>query len=71
MTDSTNDPGFRVTLKDVYNDVQDLKKIVAERLPDDMPARVRRLEVQMGAQWVIVSIVIATVGALVSQALTQ
>lgn len=65
-----NEPGFRVTLKDVYNDVQSIKTLIAERLPEDVQSRLRKVEIQVGAQWVVVGIVVAVLGALVTRALT-
>ncbi len=62
MTDPT-EPGFKVTIRDVYDDVQELKQIVAERLPEDVNSRLRKAEAQIAAQWVVVSIVIVGLGA--------
>jgi TRAP-type mannitol/chloroaromatic compound transport system permease large subunit len=68
MTDQSNDPGFKVTLKDVYTDVQELKELVATRLPEDVQTRLRKVESQIAAQWVVVGIVIAAIGGLVAKA---
>lgn len=64
------EPGFRVTLKDVYNDVQAIKRLIGERLPEDLGPRLRKVEIQIAAQWVVVGIVIVALGALASRALT-
>lgn len=71
-----NDAGYRVTLKDVDTKVDtfaretrdDLQKIL-DRLPEDAHARIRRLEAQMAAQWVVVGIVIVGLGSLLARSL--
>lgn len=69
MTDET--PGFRVTLKDVYEELQEVKTTLANRLPDDVDSRLRRVENQIAAQWVVVGIVVVALGALLTRTLTQ
>lgn len=67
MSDApSGDPGFKVTVKDVYLSVQE----ILERLPDDAHARLRRVEVQVAAQWVVIGIVIVGLGALLAKSLT-
>lgn len=76
MSDSTPD-GYRVTLKDVDEKVNKLAAEnregmakILERLPDDAQARLRKVEIQMAAQWVVFGLVIVAVGSLSVQALT-
>lgn len=69
-TPESPEPGFKVTIKDVWSDVQELKRIVAERLPEDGQARLRKLEIQVGSQWVVIGIVIVGLGAAVVKAFT-
>lgn len=64
------EPAFRVTLKEVFNDVQEIKRLVSERLPEDLGTRLRKVEIQIAAQWVVVGIVIVALGAIASRALT-
>lgn len=66
MDNSPQDPGFKVTVKDVYLEVQK----ILERLPDDAHARLRRVEAQVAAQWVVVGIVIVALGALFTRFVT-
>jgi hypothetical protein len=56
------DPGFRVTIKDVYMEVRALKDIIDGRL--------RKVEAQIAAQWVVVGIIIVAVGALAVRGIT-
>lgn len=78
MSDPTSEiPGYRVTIKDVDVKVDALaeanRKGIAEilaRLPDDAQARLRKVEIQIGAQWVVFGLIIAAVGTLIAQALT-
>lgn len=56
------DPGFRVTIKDVYNAV--------ERLTEKVDGRLSKLEAQVAAQWVVVGIVVVGLGALLARTLT-
>lgn len=58
----SDEPGFRVTLKDVYDEVKALR--------GDWDARIRKIEVQIGAQWVVIGIVIMGIGALFVKGLT-
>lgn len=69
MTDvnDPSDPGFKVTVKDVYNDVQK----ILERLPDDLHNRMRKVEVQIAAQWVVVGLVVVGLGGLITRAFTS
>lgn len=57
------EPGFKVTVKDVYNEVRDIKTLLDGRL--------RKVEMQIAAQWVVISIVIVGLGAMVAQTLTH
>lgn len=57
------EPGFRVTLKDVYDEVKALR--------GDWDARIRKIEVQIGAQWVVIGIVIVALGAAFTKMLTS
>lgn len=52
-------PGFKITLKDVYDEVKGLRS--------DWDMRIRKLEVQIAAQWVIIGIVIAGVTSAFAQ----
>lgn len=67
MDSPQQDPGFKVTVKDVYLEVQK----ILERLPDDAHARLRRVESQIAAQWVVIGIVIVGIGAVIARVLTQ
>ena len=49
-------PGFRVTLKDVYDEVKALR--------GDLDTRIRKIEVQIGAQWIVIGIVVAGITAM-------
>lgn len=77
MSDPTSEiPGYRVTLKDVDKKVDDLATetrkgmaAILERLPDDAHARLRKVEIQVGAQWVVIGLVIAVITALVVRAI--
>ena len=60
MTTPPEEPGFRVTLKDVYVEVQGIKSILDERL--------RKIEQQVAAQWVVVGIVIVALGGITIKA---
>lgn len=53
---SDDQPGFRVTLKDVYDEVKALR--------GDWDARIRKIEVQIGAQWIVIGIVVAGITAM-------
>lgn len=61
MTDST-DPGFRVTLKDVYQKL--------ELIEDAIDSRLRKVEIQVAAQWVVVGLVVVGLGGLITRAFT-
>lgn len=50
------DPGFKVTIRDVYDELKSLRAILDDRL--------RKIEVQIAAQWVVVGIVIVGLGAM-------
>lgn len=54
--------GFRVTIKDVYLEVRALKDIIDGRL--------RKVEAQVSAQWVVVGIIIVGLGGLFAQAIS-
>jgi len=54
--------GFRVTIKDVYLEVRSLKDIIDGRL--------RKVEAQIAAQWVVVGIIIVAVGGLAVRGIT-
>lgn len=77
MSDPTSEiPGYRVTIKDVDKKVDDLaienRKGIAEilaRLPDDAHARLRKVEIQIAAQWVVFGLIIAAVGVLIADAI--
>lgn len=56
------DPGFRVTIKDVYQEVRALR--------DTLDGRLSRVEAQIAAQWVVVGIVVVGLGALLARTLT-
>lgn len=56
------DPGFRVTLKDVWNKLEAIEQSIDDRL--------RKVEIQVGAQWVVVGIVTVGLGALITRAFT-
>lgn len=56
-----NGPGFRVTLKDVYTKLEQIESSINDRL--------RKVEVQIAAQWVVVGIVIVGLGALLARTL--
>jgi hypothetical protein len=56
------EPGFRVTIKDVYMEVRALKDIIDGRL--------RKVEAQIAAQWVVVGIIIVAVGTLAVRGIT-
>ena len=61
MNDS--DPGFRVTLKDVYTKLGHIEVSINERL--------RKVEVQIAAQWVVVGIVIVGLGTLLARTISN
>lgn len=56
------DPGFRVTLKDVYSEVRSLRDVLDNRL--------RKIESQIAAQWVVVGIIIVGLGAMLARSFT-
>jgi len=58
-----DEPGFKVTLKDVYDEVKALR--------GDWDARIRKIEVQIGAQWVVIGIVIVALGAAAAKIFTS
>ena len=62
MTEPHDDPGFRVTIKDVYQEVRALR--------DTLDGRLSRVEAQIAAQWVVVGIVVVALGALLARTLT-
>lgn len=64
---SADNPGYRVTLKDVDQKVNQ----ILERLPDDAHQRLRKLESQAAAQWVVVGIIVVGLGALLARVLTS
>lgn len=53
--------GFTITAKDIYDEVKAL------RTESDL--RIRKIEAQLAAQWVVISILTVGVGAAVSQVL--
>jgi hypothetical protein len=63
MSIEENDPGFKVTIKDVYLEVRDLRATLDSRLS--------RVESQIAAQWVVVGIVIVALGAVFARTLTS
>lgn len=65
------EPAFRVTLKDVYLDVQSIKKLIGERLPEDIGPRLRKVENQIAAQWVVVGIIVVGLGAMLARTFTS
>lgn len=62
MAEPHDDPGFRVTIKDVYQEVRALR--------DTLDGRLSRVEAQIAAQWVVVGIVVVALGALLARTLT-
>jgi hypothetical protein len=62
MTGDPSEPGFRVTLKDVWEKLDKIEGAIDDRL--------RKVEIQVGAQWVVVGIVTVGLGALVARAFT-
>ena len=77
MTDSPQDAGYRVTLRDVDKKVDELAKEsrkgiedILARLPDDAHVRFRRLEAAVASQWVVIGIVVVGLGALLARSLT-
>ena len=77
MTDSPQDSGYRVTLRDVDKKVDELAKEsrkgiedILARLPDDAHVRFRRLEAAVASQWVVIGIVVVGLGALLARSLT-
>ena len=56
------DPGFKVTIKDVWLEVRGLKEVLDGRL--------RKVEAQIAAQWVVVGIIIVAVGTLAVRGIT-
>lgn len=62
MTEPHDDPGFRVTIKDVY--------FAVEKLAEKLDGRLSSLERQVAAQWVVVGIVIVSLGAVLTRTLT-
>lgn len=66
-SEPADNPGYRVTLKDVDEKVNQ----ILARLPDDAHVRLRKLEAQVAAQWVVVGIVILALGGLFSASLTN
>lgn len=69
MSDDVEDPGFKVTIKDVY--------IAVGKLGDKVDAKFTKTEerlsshaAQIAAQWVVISIVIVALGATLVRALT-
>lgn len=61
--DHESDPGFKVTVKDVYTEVRDVKTMLDERL--------RKVESQIAAQWVVVAIIVAAIGGLLVRSITM
>lgn len=61
MTEDTG-PGFRVTLKDVWDKLDKIEGAIDDRL--------RKVEIQVGAQWVVVGIIVVGLGALAARAFT-
>jgi len=75
MTDAP-EPAVKVTLTAIYEDqqdmkseIQDLKRMLAERLPDRLHDRLGKLEAQVTAQWVVVGIVIVGLGGMLAKVL--
>lgn len=73
MTEDT-EPAVRVTLTTIWNEgqatkaeVQDVKRMIAERLPEGIGERVRKLEAQVAAQWVVVGLVVVGIGGLLTR----
>lgn len=77
------DEGFayRVTLKDVDKKVDDfrdetvrelsaLRNMISDRIPQGVDERLRKVEAQIAAQWVVVGIVIVALGALLAKSFT-
>jgi hypothetical protein len=62
MDGSPNDPGFRVTLRDVWEKLDKIEGAIDDRL--------RKVEIQVGAQWVVVGIVVVALGAMFARVLT-
>lgn len=60
---SAEQPGFIVTLRDVYDAVSDLR--------EDQDVRLRKLEAQIAAQWVVIGIIIVGLGAVLAKTLTS
>jgi hypothetical protein len=76
MPEPADGPGYRVTLKDVDKKVDDLAtetragmQKILDRLPDNAHVRLRKLESQMAAQWIVTSIAIVAIGGLVTKVL--
>ena len=70
MSGEQSEPGFKVTIKDVYTDVQEVKTIIAQRLPEDVNARLRKAEQQIAALWVLFSIGCVVIGGVALKAFT-
>jgi len=56
-------PGFRVTLRDVWDKLDKIEGAIDDRL--------RKVEIQVGAQWVVVGIIVVGLGALAARAFTN
>lgn len=74
--DSTT--SYRVTLRDVDKKVDDmggqladLRTLISERIPQGVDERLRKVEAQVAAQWVVVGIALASIGGLVVKVLTS
>ncbi len=63
-----DDPGFKVTIKDVYIAVGDLGKKVDEKF-DATTNKLSSHAAQIAAQWVVISIVIVGLGAVLARSL--
>ena len=68
MTDP-EDPGFRVTIKDVYIAVGELGDKVDKKF-DSVGEKLASHASQIAAQWVVISIVIVGLGALLARSLS-
>jgi len=55
MSEQQDGPGFTITLRTVYDEVKGLR--------NDLDARVRKIEIQISAQWVVIGIIAAGLGA--------
>lgn len=60
-----------ITPREIYDELLDLKEIVAKRLPPDLEARLRAAEQKIAALWIVLTIVTGVTGSVLASILTK